>query len=130
MESIFRDVKLRLINYLFVMSDLSGEALAGSYSLIMTCELHGINPQDFIADFLARLANNHPMSAIDSLLPWHWKTDYLRIKVSDTDDCIEQEYLRGLLIKKLGLECKFSFDESSKTRVDFAQISEMAAFSP
>lgn len=37
---------------LFVQSELGGEALAGFYSLIVTCNMHGINPQEYISDVL------------------------------------------------------------------------------
>ena len=129
-ESIFRDVKLGLKNYLFVMSDLGGEALAGFYSLIMTCDLHGIIPQDYLADILVRLANGHPNSDIDSLLPWNWVPDPLRLRVSGTDDDIEQEYPRELLIKKLGLEGRAYLDESPKFLDQEILYSEISALSP
>jgi transposase len=129
-ESIFRDVKLGLKNYLFVMSDLGGEALAGFYSLIMTCELHGINPQDYLADILVRLANGHPKSDIDSLLPWNWKPSPSPLKISSTDAYIEQEYPRELLVKKLGLEGKVYFDEPAELLASSPQFSEVPALSP
>jgi transposase len=129
-ESIFRDVKLGLKNYLFVMSDLGGEAMAGFYSLIMTCELHGINPQDYLADILVRLANGHPRSDIDALLPWNWKPASSCLKVSSTEAYIEQEYPIELLIKKLGLEGKVYFDEPCEPCGDGSQVYEIASLSP
>ena len=78
--------------------------MAGFYSLIMTCELHSINPQDYLADILLRLANGHPSSDIDSLRPWNWKADSSRLKILTPEDYIEQDYSTELLIKKLGLE--------------------------
>ena len=129
-ESIFRDVKLGLKNFLFVQSDLGGEAMAGFYSLIMTCELHGINPQDYLADILVRLANGHPNSDIDSLLPWNWKADPSRLTVSGTDEYIEQDYPIERLIKKLGLEGKVYFDDRPQTLSKMTQVSEMAGLSP
>ena len=50
-ESIFKDVKLGLKNFLFVQSDIGGEALAGFYSLIKTCELHGVNQMTICLTF-------------------------------------------------------------------------------
>jgi hypothetical protein len=32
----------------------------------------GIDPQAYLADILARIANGHPISRIDELLPWTW----------------------------------------------------------
>jgi len=129
-EAIFRDVKLGLKNYLFVMSDLGGEALAGFYSLIMTCEIHGVNPQDYIADILARIAAGHPSSDIDSLLPWNWEADSSRLKVESNEPYLEQEYPPSLLIKKLGLEDKVYHDGQLDIPRDQSHLSEIMAQSP
>jgi hypothetical protein len=40
--------------------------------LIETCKLNDIDPQDYLADVLARIANDHPITRIDELLPWTW----------------------------------------------------------
>ena len=128
-ESIFRDVKLGLKNFLFVQSDLGGEAMAGFYSLIMTCELHGINPQDYLADILVRIANGHPASDIDALLPWNWKPEASPLKINSTDDYIEQEYPRELLVRKLGLDGKVYFDDPPEHIGRKAQYGEILAVS-
>ena len=129
-EAIFRDVKLGLKNYLFVQSDLGGEAMAGFYSLIMTCEIHGVNPQDYIADILARIAAEHPSSGIDSLLPWNWEADSSRLKVESNETYFEQEYPPSLLIKKLGLEEKVYHDGQLDVPRDQSHLSEIMAQSP
>ena len=41
-------------------------------SLVVTCEVHGIDPEEYLADVLIRV-NTHPMSRIDELLPPRWK---------------------------------------------------------
>jgi transposase len=41
------------------------------YSLIVTAKLNDIDPQAWLADVLARIAE-HPASKIDDLLPWNW----------------------------------------------------------
>jgi transposase len=41
------------------------------YSLIATAKLNDIDPQAWLADLLARLAD-HPATRIDELLPWNW----------------------------------------------------------
>jgi transposase len=41
-------------------------------SLIETAKLNGRNPQHYLADVLARIAD-HPASRLQELLPWHWK---------------------------------------------------------
>ncbi len=113
-----------------MQSDLGGEALAGFYSLIMTCELHGINPQDYLADILVRLANGHPKSDIDSLLPWNWKDDLSRLKVSATDEYIEQDYPIDQLIIKLDFKGKVYFDDICQAPPQITGVSELAALSP
>ena len=42
------------------------------YTLIATAKLNDINPQAWLADVLARIAD-HPASRLHELLPWHWK---------------------------------------------------------
>lgn len=41
------------------------------YGLIVTAKLNGVDPQAWLADVLARIAE-HPASRIDELLPWNW----------------------------------------------------------
>jgi len=42
------------------------------YSLIVTAKLNGVDPQAWLADALARIAE-HPARHIDELLPWNWQ---------------------------------------------------------
>lgn len=68
--------RLRLIalgrkNYLFAGHDEGAENLATLMSLVVTCEAHGINPEDYLADVLLRV-QDHPQSRIDELLPPAW----------------------------------------------------------
>ena len=42
------------------------------YSLIVTAKLNDVDPQAWLADVLARIAD-HPMKKIADLLPWNWK---------------------------------------------------------
>ena len=40
-------------------------------SLIETCKMNNdVDPQAWLADVLDKIANRHPMSKIDELLPW------------------------------------------------------------
>ena len=41
------------------------------YSLIVTAKMNDIDPQAWLADVLARIAE-HPARDIDDLLPWNW----------------------------------------------------------
>ena len=42
------------------------------YSLIESAKLNGLNPQLYLADLLARIAD-HPARHIAELLPWNWQ---------------------------------------------------------
>jgi hypothetical protein len=42
-------------------------------TLIMTAKLNDIDPQAWLADVLARIADI-PQSRVDELLPWNWRT--------------------------------------------------------
>jgi transposase len=72
-EGQFRAAKLGFKNFLFTQSTLGTEAVAGMYSLIATCVLHGISPLHYLADVLARLNQGHPQAKLDELLPWNWQ---------------------------------------------------------
>lgn len=59
-------------NALFAGSDGGGEHWAILASLLETCKLNGIDPQAYLTDILTCIANGHPISQIDQLLPWTW----------------------------------------------------------
>ena len=42
------------------------------YALIVTAKMNDVDPQAWLADVLARIAD-HPASRLDELLPWNWK---------------------------------------------------------
>ena len=61
-----------LATWLFAGSDRGGERAAAMYSLIVSAKMNDIDPQAWLADVLARIAE-HPASRLDELLPWNWK---------------------------------------------------------
>lgn len=71
-ERTIRPIALNRKNALFAGSDGGGEHWAILASLIETCKLNDINPQAYLADILARIANDYPINRIDELLPWTW----------------------------------------------------------
>ena len=70
-ERALRPAALGRKNYLFVGNDHAGQNIAGLYAVIATCEVNGVNPFEYLADVLPRLAS-HPVSRIDELLPHRW----------------------------------------------------------
>lgn len=57
--------------WLFAGSDRGGQRAALLYSLIVTAKLNDVDPQAWLADVLARIAE-HPANRLDELLPWNW----------------------------------------------------------
>ncbi|MEO8758916.1 MAG: transposase domain-containing protein, partial [Devosia sp.] len=51
--------------------DRGGQRAAFMYSLIVTAKLNDIDPQAWLADVLARIAQ-HPGRHLAELLPWNW----------------------------------------------------------
>lgn len=73
-ERALRKVALGRKSWLFAGSDRGGERAAAMYSLLTTARLNDVDPQAWLADVLARIAD-HPARRIDELLPWNWKHD-------------------------------------------------------
>ena len=73
-ERALRGVALGRKSWLFCGSDRGGQRAAVMYSLIGTAKLNEVDPQAWLADVLARIAD-HPASRLDELLPWNWRKD-------------------------------------------------------
>ena len=67
-ERALRCVPLGRKAWLFCGSDRGGQRAAVLYSLIQTARLNDVDPQAWLADVLARIAE-HPVNRIDELLP-------------------------------------------------------------
>jgi transposase len=72
-ERVLRGVALGRKSWLFAGSDRGGERAAVMFTLIQTCKLNDVDPQAWLADVLARIAE-HKVSDLAALLPWNWKS--------------------------------------------------------
>jgi transposase len=73
-ERVLRGAALGRKAWLFVGSERGGERAAMMYTLIQTCKLNDIDPQAWLADVLARIAD-HSVNKLDELLPWNWANE-------------------------------------------------------
>ena len=71
-ERALRGIALGRKSWLFAGSDRGGERAAVMYTLIVTAKMNDIDPQAWLADVLARIAD-HSVQKLDELMPWNWK---------------------------------------------------------
>lgn len=71
-ERALRCVPLGRKAWLFCGSDRGGERAAVLYTLIQTARLNDVDPQAWLADVLARIADC-PINKLNDLLPWVWQ---------------------------------------------------------
>ena len=71
-ERGLRGIALGRKAWLFAGSDRGGQRAATLYSLIITAKMNDVDPQAWLADVLARIAD-HPVQRLDELLPWSWQ---------------------------------------------------------
>lgn len=71
-ERALRIIAVGRKNFLFVGHQEGGQNLAILQTICSTCQLHGINPYEYIRDVAVRVGS-HPASRLDELLPMNWK---------------------------------------------------------
>jgi transposase len=71
-ERALRGIALGRKSWLFAGSDRGGERAAAMYGLIVSAKMNDIDPQAWLADVLARIADL-PQNRLHELLPWNWK---------------------------------------------------------
>jgi len=69
-ENAMRGIALGRKNYLFAGSDAGGERAASIYTLVQTARLNKLNPETYLRDILAKIADGHPINRIGELVPW------------------------------------------------------------
>src|SRR5262245_16490516 len=70
-ERELRGIALGRKSWLFAGSDRGGERAAVMLTLIHTAKLNDVDPQAWLADVLARIAD-HKITDLAALLPWNW----------------------------------------------------------
>lgn len=65
-------------SWLFAGSERGADRAAVVYTLISNAKLNVIDPQVWLADVLARIADT-PQSRLADLLPWNWKAQSARL---------------------------------------------------
>jgi transposase len=69
-ENAIRGIALGRRNWLFAGSNTGGQRAAAMYSILQTAKLNGVNPEAYLTDTLARIADGHPINRIAELMPW------------------------------------------------------------
>lgn len=80
-ERALRGIAIGRKAWLFAGSERGGDRAAAIYSLITTAKLNDIDPQAWLADVLARIAD-HRITDLAALLPWNWAKEKGRAKLA------------------------------------------------
>jgi len=70
-ERAIRPLAIGRKKYLFAGSDAGGQRAAAIHALIETAKLNGLDPQMWLRDVLARIAD-YPVNRVGELPPWSW----------------------------------------------------------
>jgi len=73
-ERAVKPVVIGRKNWMFAGSDAGGETMADAMTIIETAKMSGLNPEAYLADVLARIAD-HIYPRLDELLPWKWAAE-------------------------------------------------------
>jgi hypothetical protein len=80
-ERALRGLALGRKAWLFAGSDRGADRAAIMYTLIGTAKLNDVDPQAWLADVLARIAETQQNQLAD-LLPWNWRRDTITAKAA------------------------------------------------
>lgn len=75
-ERSLRGIAIGRKAWLFAGSERGGERAAAMFTLLETAKLNGVDPQAWLADVLARIAD-HRITDLAALLPWNWRPQHL-----------------------------------------------------
>ena len=71
-ERSLRGIAIGRKNWLFAGSDQGGHRAASIFSLVETAKLNGVDPEAWLTDTIARIAD-HPNRRVADLLPWNYR---------------------------------------------------------
>lgn len=74
-ERQIRPLVLGRKNYLFCWSELGAKSVAMIQSLLLTCQLHDVDPHEYLTDVLTRIST-HSQFDIAELTPRQWKAKF------------------------------------------------------
>jgi transposase len=77
-ERALRGFALGRKSWLFAGSERGADRAAIMVTLITTAKMNDVDPQAWLADALARIAE-HPAHRLDELLPWNWRPSEARV---------------------------------------------------
>lgn len=69
-------------NYLFAGSDAGGERAAIAYTILACCRLANVNPVEYLADVLPRLARRIRLRDMQSLMPARWAANRAAVEAA------------------------------------------------
>jgi transposase len=75
-ERALRGLALGRKSWLFAGSERGADRAATMYTLIQTAKLNDVDPQAWLADVLARIADT-PQTKLADLLPWNWAPELI-----------------------------------------------------
>jgi len=78
-ERALRTIAVTRKNFLFLGSEAGGERAAILYTVLESARLNGLDPEAYLADVIARLAQGHPINRLAELLPWNWQRQPARM---------------------------------------------------
>lgn len=68
-ERQLRAIAIGRKNFLFAGHNEGAQNLAVLQSIVATCQLHGVNPEAYLADVLVRIGTERD---VEALMPWNW----------------------------------------------------------
>ena len=74
-ERALRVIPMGRKNWLFCWTEIGAKYMGIFQSLIVSCKMHGIDPNTYLTDVLQRVAD-HPRSKVHQLTPGEWKKHF------------------------------------------------------